>query len=255
VRLSNAVFWSALALSGAAVAAPTAAPPAVVAAVSSSDRPPGDVARDANRKPSETLAFAGIKPGDRVADFVANSGYFTRLLSGVAGPAGHVYAVELQEIVGDPDQAKGANALKAWTSGHPNTTMTTVGASQPLQFPEKLDLFWISQNYHDLHDKFLGPVDVAAFNRQVFAALRPGGLYVILDHRAAPGARADVTEKLHRIDPETVKREVEAAGFELVAESAVLANPADPLTVGMWDKSVKGHTDQFLLKFRRPVRS
>jgi predicted methyltransferase len=118
--------------------------------------------------------------------------------------------------------------------------------------PRKLDVFWISQNYHDLHNKYFGPVDIAAFNKAVFDALKPGGSYIVLDHTAAPGAQADVTETLHRIDPATVRREVEAAGFVFDSESVILANPADPRTIKVFDKSIQGHTDQFILKFRKP---
>jgi predicted methyltransferase len=121
-----------------------------------------------------------------------------------------------------------------------------------LHFPRKLDLFWISQNYHDLHNKYFGPVDLAIFNKAVLDALKPGGAYVVLDHAAAPGAPADVTETLHRIDPVTVRREVEAAGFVFESESRLLANPADPRTIKVFDKSIQSHTDQFLLKFRKP---
>jgi predicted methyltransferase len=225
---------------------------AVRAAVADPARPAEDAARDADRKPAETLAFTGVKPGDRVADYIANSGYFTRLFSNVVGAKGRVYAVELDEVVTFPNVAKSYEALKAWAPGRPNVTLTTVPAATPVAFPQKLDLFWISQNYHDLHDKFLGPVDTAAFNRQVFAALKPGGHYVVLDHVAAKGSPADVTETLHRIEADTVKREVEAAGFVLEAESDVLANPADPHTKGVFDDSIRGRTDQFILKFRRP---
>jgi predicted methyltransferase len=240
------------ALAAPAFAATPRPSPAIAAAVADPARPAADAARDANRKPAETLAFVGVKPGDRVADYIANSGYFTRLFSDVVGPKGRVFAVELNEIVTFPNVAKAYEALTAWAPSRPNVTLTTVPAAQPVAFPEKLDVFWISQNYHDLHDKFLGPVDVAAFNRQVFAALKPGGVYVVLDHAAAKGAPADVTETLHRIEADTVKREVEAAGFVLEAESDVLANPDDPHTKGVFDASIQGRTDQFILKFRRP---
>jgi predicted methyltransferase len=225
---------------------------AIAAAVGDSSRPSADVARDGDRKPTATLDFAGVKPGDTVADFIANSGYFTRLFADVVGSRGHVYAIELNEIIGYPNVAKGYADLKYWAATQANVTVETVPASQAVGFPRKLDVFWISQNYHDLHDKFLGPVDVAAFNRQVFAALKPGGLYIVLDHAAAEDAPADVTETLHRIQVDRVKQEVEAAGFRLEAESSLLANPADPHIANVFDKSVVGHTDQFILKFRRP---
>ena len=225
---------------------------AIAAAVADPSRPPEDRARDANRRPEETLAFAAIPRGAVVADYLANGGYFTRLFADLVGPAGHVYAVELNEVVSFANVARGYAQLQAWGRGQANVTIATVPASEELHFPRPLDVFWISQNYHDLHDKFLGPKDVAAFNRQVFAALKPGGLYLVLDHAAAPGSPADVTETLHRIEAATVKREVLAAGFELISESAVLSNPDDPHTQGVFNPAIAGHTDQFLLKFRRP---
>ena len=237
-----------------AVAAAPAIQPVIAAAVADPTRPPEDVARDANRKPGETLAFIGVRPGMKIADYIANSGYFTRLFADVAGPKGHVHAVELDEIVGFANVAKGYADLKAWAAARPNVTVTTTPIANSLSFPEKLDLFWIAQNYHDLHDKFLGPVDVPAFNRKVFASLKPGGLYVVLDHSALADAPDDVTETLHRIQEERVKREVEAAGFELVGESRLLANPADPKTKNVFDDSIRGKTDQFILKFRKPRR-
>jgi predicted methyltransferase len=230
-------------------ATPTAS---IAAAVSDPSRPVEDVARDADRKPAATLAFAGVKPGDRVADYIANSGYFTRLLADVVGPKGHVYSVELDEIVKEGNGAKGFAGLKEWAQGRANVSLGSEQSTSSPSFPEKLDVFWITLNYHDLHDKFLGPVEIAVFNKAVFAALKPGGVYIVLDHVAAAGSPADVTEKLHRIDPAVVRQEVEAAGFRLDGESPILANPGDPHTVGMWDKSVKGRTDQFLYRFRKP---
>ena len=252
MRVPALLLLAAFALPAAAAA--PAIPPVIAAAVADPTRPPEDVARDANRKPGETLAFIGVRPGMKVADYIANSGYFTRLFADVAGPKGHVHAVELDEIVGFANVAKGYADLKTWAAARPNVTVTTTPIADSLTFPEKLDLFWIAQNYHDLHDKFLGPVDVPAFNRKVFAALKPGGLYVVLDHSAAADAPDDVTETLHRIQEDRVKREVEAAGFELVGESRLLANPADPRTRNVFDDSIRGKTDQFILKFRKPRR-
>jgi predicted methyltransferase len=117
-----------------------------------------------------------------------------------------------------------------------------------------VDLFWLTQNYHDLHDKWLGPYDVADFNRQVFRALKPGGTYFVVDHVAAAGSPADVTETLHRIDPAVVRREIEAAGFCFAGESDALRNLADPHTAGILDKSIRGDTDRFIFKFRKPLR-
>ena len=225
---------------------------AIAAAVSDSSRPATDTARDLNRKAAETLDFAGVKPGDVVADYAAGGGYFTRLLADVVGPQGHVYAVVPSPLFVYPNIVKGIGEIQAWAVNHPNVTVVFASALSGLRYPEKLDLFFIAQNYHDLHDSFMGPVDMAAFNAAVYQALKPGGIYLVLDHRAAKGAPADVTDTLHRIEPATVRREVEAAGFRFEGESAVLANPADPHTAGVFDKSIRGHTDQFIYKFRKP---
>ncbi len=221
---------------------------ALAAAVADPARPDSDTTRDADRKPEQTLAFSGIKPGDRVADYAANSGYFTRLFSSVVGSKGHVYAVEPTAFFKFQSFPSAVAELQGYAVTHPNVTVTTAAALEGLKFPEKLDLFWISRNYHDLHDEFMGPVDIAAFNN----ALKPGGVYVILDHSAAPGAPANVTETLHRIEASTVRREVEAAGFKFDSESSILANPADPRTAKVFDPTIRGHTDQFILKFRKP---
>jgi predicted methyltransferase len=245
----------ALAFGVVAFAAEGASPDvaaALAAAVADASRPDSDTKRDADRKPEQTLAFSGIKPGDQVADYVADAGYFTRLFGSVVGSKGHVYAVEPTAFFKYQSFPKAVAELQGYAVAHPNVTVTTAAALEGLKFPEKLDLFWISQNYHDLHDEFMGPVDTAAFNKAVYSALKPGGFYVILDHSAAMGAPANVTETLHRIESSTVRREVEAAGFKFDSESSILANPADPRTAKVFDQTIRGHTDQFILKFRKP---
>jgi predicted methyltransferase len=224
----------------------------LAAAVADPSRPNSDRTQDTERKPEQTLAFAGIKPGDQIADYVADSGYFTRFFSSVVGSKGHVYAVEPTAFFQFEHFVKEVAELQSYAVTHPNVTVTTAAALEGVKFPEKLDLFWISRNYHDLHDKFMGPVDTAAFNKAVYSALKPGGVYVILDHSAAPGSPANVTETLHRIESSTVRREVEAAGFKIDSESSILANPADPRTAKVFDPTIRGHTDQFILKFRKP---
>jgi predicted methyltransferase len=225
---------------------------AVAAAMADSTRPATDSARDADRKPAETLTFAGVKPGDKVADYAAGGGYFTRLFSDVVGPTGHVYALVPSSLFVYPNIVKGIGETQSWAVAHPNVTVTFASALEALRLPEQLDVFWISQNYHDLHDKFMGPVDIAAFNKAVYAALKPGGVYIVLDHVAAKGSPADVTDTLHRIEPSTVRREVEATGFKFDGESSILANPADPHTTSVFDPSIRGRTDQFIFRFRKP---
>ena len=225
---------------------------AVAAAITDVSRPPTDTVRDVDRKPAEMLQFAGLKAGDRVGDYAAGAGYFTRLFAAVVGPNGHVYASVPSALFKYPNIVKGIAEVETYAVTHPNVTVSFASALDAAKYPERLDVFWISQNYHDLHDRFMGPVDMAAFNRAVYAALKPGGTYLVLDHVAAAGSPADVTDTLHRIEPATVRREVESAGFKFVGESTILANAADPHTAGVFDPSIQGHTDQFILKFRRP---
>jgi predicted methyltransferase len=240
----------ALALSRAGAA--SGASDSIEAAVSDAARPATDTARDNDRKPAEMMQFAGLKAGDKVADYAAGSGYFTRLFAHIVGPTGHVYAVVPSALFVYPNIVKGIAELQTYAAAHANVSVTLAAALDGMKFPEKLDLFWIAQNYHDLKDPFMGPVDMAVFNRAVFQALKSGGTYIVLDHSAVKGAPADVTDTLHRIEESVVLREVEAAGFKLDAESTALANPADPRTAGVFDKSIRGHTDQFILKFRKP---
>jgi predicted methyltransferase len=120
--------------------------------------------------------------------------------------------------------------------------------------PEPLDLVWTSMNYHDLHLEFFGPADLAAVNKAIFAALKPGGIYLVLDHAAAAGSGLRDAGTLHRIDPEVVKREVLAAGFVLDAESDALRNPADDHSRKVFDEAVRGKTDKFIFRFRKPAK-
>ena len=133
-----------------------------------------------------------------------------------------------------------------------NVALITAPIDDPA-LPSGLDAVFIRQDYHDLHDKFMGPADIARFNRNVYAALKPGGVFVILDHAAAAGSGLRDTDTLHRIDVEAVKAEVTAAGFVLDGQSPILANPADDHTKFVFDPAIRGQTDQFLLRFRKPA--
>jgi predicted methyltransferase len=227
-------------------------PDPVASAVADPARPAKDVARDRDRKPDATLRFIGVRPGDRIADYASGSGYFTRLFSAAVGPTGQVYASVPSGLLTFPNIVSGLAETQSWSVKHPNVTITLGSALAAARYPEPLDIFWIGQNYHDLLADFMGPVDIARFNKAVYAALKPGGYYVILDHVAAPGSPADVTDSLHRIEPALVRKQVEAAGFEYVGASQALANSSDPHTAGVFDPSIRGRTDQFLFKFRKP---
>jgi predicted methyltransferase len=234
------------------IAAAADAVTAIDAAVRDLSRPESDTSRDTVRKPVMTLEFIGMKPGDKVADYASGAGYFTRLFAATVGSQGHVYASVPSPLFKYPNIVKGIAEVQGYAMVHPNVTVTFAAPLEAAKYPEPLDVFWISQNYHDLHDNFMGPVDLKAFNRAVFAALKPGGVYIVLDHSAAKGSPPEVTDTLHRIEASTVRREVEAAGFKFIGESAILENPADPRSAGVFDASIRGRTDQFILKFSRP---
>jgi predicted methyltransferase len=235
-------------LSAAAVAlslALGAGPPALAQMAG----PPADAMTDPALKREAVLAFMGVKPGDHVADLLA--GRFVRAFSGAVGPAGKVYAYAPDELT--KTHPKVLEALGGAVAMAPNKNVEIIGG--PINapaLPKDLDAAFIRQNYHDLHDKFMGPADVPAVNRAVYAALKHGGVYVVLDHAAAKGSGLSATETLHRIDRDEVVKEVTAAGFKLDGESDALANPADPRDKNVFDPSIRGKTDQFLLRFKKP---
>jgi predicted methyltransferase len=172
-------------------------PAGIAAAISDPRRPPEQMKLDPSRRPAQLVAFAGLKTGDNVADFMPGNAYFTRIFSDVVGLSGHVY-------------------------------------------------------YHDLHDSFMAPADVAALNKAFFNALKPGGVFLVIDHVAAAASGLRDTETLHRIDPIRMRREIEAAGFIFEAQSDALRNGDDDHTRSVFDPVVRGKTDQVVFRFRRP---
>jgi len=225
-------------------------PAFLAAAVGDPNRPATDVERDIDRKPADTLAFAGVTPGMKIGELVPGGGYFTRILSKAVGPYGHVYAYVPDELT---KMAKRDPAVKAVADDPNYKNVTMIVRKLPaFSTPEKLDMVWTSQNYHDMHAKFMGPVDVAAMNKAIFKQLKPGGVYLVLDHADDVGRGVQDVDSLHRIDPTVVRQEVEAAGFIFEGESTILRNPSDTHKVPVFDPSVRGHTDQFIYKFRKP---
>ena len=229
-----------------------AVPQYLLAAVADKSRPAADTQRDAERKPAETMAFAGVKPGNIVVELIPGGGYFTRLLSKAVGPKGHLYAVvpapRPDAAAGSPDRSLAIKAIAA-EPGYGNISVL-VQSIKALELPPNADLVWTSNNYHDV--KNVPGIDVLAFNKSVFAALKPGGVYLVIDHAAAADAPADVTSTLHRIGAATVTQEATAAGFVLEAQGEVLRNAGDTHELKVFDPAIQGKTDQFMLEFRKP---
>lgn len=244
--LALAALLAAAACQTMAGEAPVTATSAnIVEAVADTARPQADRDLDDERKPAEMMAFAEVRPGDKVGELIPGAGFMTRILSKSVGPTGKVYLFNGPPAAGQQQRFQAVVDDKA---NYPNlqfvqTDFVTVTS------PEPLDLVWTSQNYHDLHNPGRN-IDLVAANKQILNALKPGGLYIVLDHSAKAGTGVDAA--LHRIEADMVKKEVIAAGFEFVGESDVLRNPADPRDKGVFDASIRRKTDQFILKFRKP---
>ncbi len=260
--------------------------PFVTAAVNDAGRPVADKMRDANRKPAESIAFAGVKPGDKVVDFLAGGGYFTRLLSKVVGPQGHVYATaaapamaggmaggatgampmggsmpmggamgqnggmpmggQMGAQMGNMGMADGLQAI-ASNPAYANVSELKQSPSK-LMAPEPVDVVWTSQNYHDLHNTGgYHADDIAVLNKSVFDALKPGGVFLVSDYVAQSGSGFTQSQMLHRGDPEATKAEILKAGFVFDGESKVLAKPGDAHTMRAHEQD-----DQFMFRFRKP---
>jgi predicted methyltransferase len=246
-RVLLSVAVAAFALTAPAFAA-DAVPAYVAAAVADKDRPKDDTDRDAGRHPAEIMTMTELKPGGRAVDVgPGRTGYYTKIMSRIVGAGGKVYMFNPTWVAEKfPVAVEGAAILNK--AGYTNVE----GSVQPMaeiKFDQPVDLIFVSQLYHD---QVWQKIDVAKMNKAIFDALKPGGIYFVIDHTGPGVTTVEQIDKLHRIDPAMVKQQIVAAGFELIAESDILKNPADPKTANVFDPSIRGKTDQFVFKFRRP---
>ena len=221
-------------------------PDHIHAAVDAPDRPEADRARDADRKPGEVLTFFGIEPGDQAVDLMGGAGYYTELLSRVVGGEGVVYAQNnafvltrfadkpLTERLKNPDLA--------------NVRRLDRELDDP-GLPDGLDAVIMILFYHDTYWQ---GVDREKMNAAIFKALKPGGIFGIVDHHAEAGSGSRDVKTIHRMDEGLVRGELLAAGFELAAESDILRHPEDPRSENVFSPNIRGKTDRFVLKFRKP---
>lgn len=234
---------SLMLLTGAAVALTAAEATSLVAAA---DRTDDDRKRDLRRKPAELLVFSGVRPGTKVADLGASSGYTTELLARAVGSEGTVYAHNtpyvLKKYVSESWPARLARPAMAG--------VVRVDRELVTPLPEEatgLDLVTMIYVYHDT---LFSGVDRAAMNQAIFSSLKPGGALLVVDHVAKPGAGAEVAETIHRMDPQLLRKELETAGFAFAAEADFLRNPGDPLEKPFFE--MEGPTDSFVHRYTRP---
>jgi len=216
-------------------------------AMGNARRPTEDIKRDDARKPAETMTFFGIKPGMKVAELMTATGYFTSVLAETVGDTGTVYGQNnkwLRERFKDGQRPLSNLIDKV---GYKNIVEVNAELEDPM-LPEGLDAVFMIMFYHDI---VWMNVDRAAMNRAVAKVLKPGGIFGIIDHVAPPGAGITEVNKTHRIERQIVINEVSQAGLQLVEETDLLANPKDPLTVPVFQQELRGHTNQFVLKFRK----
>ncbi len=250
LALGLAAASACLALAaGTAIAVAHAAAPA--AALADPARPETDRARDADRKSAEVLAFSQVKAGDKVADIFPGGGYYTRIFAAAVGPKGQVYMTLPSEVLVAEARFKPEDTAKAVAAAYKNVQVITPPI-MALKAPEPLDVVFNSQFYHDEHNPAFGGPDIARINKAVFDALKPGGLYIVIDHSAPAGTALRDIATTHRIDEAAAKAELIAAGFKLEAESQVLRNPADDRSLNVFAPPVRGKTDQFMLRLRKP---
>jgi predicted methyltransferase len=240
-----AVAFLSLAPFGFTAIAQEAVPAFVSAAINDSGRPAAEKETDGVRQPADTISFSTMKPGDRVADVLPGRGYYTRIFSKVVGAQGRVYSVvPTENLERRATSADGVNAIAA-EAAYSNVSVVSPSRTA-ITTPEQIDVAWTSDNYHDLRNG--GGVETTTpFNASVFNLLKPGGVFLVIDHQAADGATDEEKRETHRIDRDTIVSEVTAAGFVLDAESDTLLRTDDDMTAHSSFAS-----SQIVLRFRKP---
>jgi predicted methyltransferase len=205
-------------------------------------------------KLTEFIKFAHVDTGSSVIDVYPGDGDWTRIFSDVVGPEGRVYSFVPAEVADFKNDPVGRMRTLAKEPGRENVEVVSADLVAMPKATQPADVLWLHLFYHDLHTKLIGAKGATAadFNRAVYERLKPGGSYVIVDHAAAAGVGTSDTQSLHRIDPASVRKEVEAAGFVLDAESTMLAKKDDPHSIKVFDPSIKGETDRFAYSFVKP---
>ena len=247
-------LFAALLLAATPLAAAHATPANVATAVADAGRPADATALDAGRKPAEVLRFLGLEAGDRALDVMTGAGYYAELMAKAVGPKGSVVALEPPVFLSE----KGKTAWDALAARAPNVELLLQMPGEMKLAPASFDFALLHMVYHDFYwesAQYKFPrMDPDAALKTLFAAMKPGGIVGVVDHVGLPGDTRVAADKLHRIDPATVKADFARAGFVLDGESDLLRIPADDGTKLVFDPAVRGKTDRFLFRFRKPAR-
>jgi predicted methyltransferase len=209
-------------------------------------RPEEDVMRDADRKPREVLEFFGIAEGMQAVDLMAGRGYYSHVIAQVVGPTGKVWAHNSPFVLNRFAEKPISERLALPGMEHVERLDTELDDPK---LPSDIDAVTIVLFYHDTYWQ---GVDREQMNAAIFAALKPGGIYGVVDHYAEDGSGDRDVKSLHRVDAELVKKEILAAGFEWVGESDLLRRPNDERTINVFTPEIRGKSDRFVFKFRKP---
>ena len=231
-----------------------AAKPADVAvAVAAPGRTPANVEMDVNRKPAEMLGFLGLKKGMRVIDMFGGNLYWAEIMAPAVGPKGHVTIWQPTQSWNDKRYA----AFTEFDAKTPNVSLISSPIEAPNLPPNSYDFMLMNLDYHDVYwqstERKIPRMEPDAWLKTIYAAMKPGAIVGIIDHSATPGGDTrEVADKLHRIDPAVVRADFERAGFVVDGTSDLLSNSADDRTINVFDKAIRGKTDRFIFRFKRP---
>ena len=243
-------FALALLLATAATPIAIAKPAPIAAAVAAKDRPAEAVALDVSRKPAQVLSFMGLKPGMKAFDLLTGTGYYAEIMGRAVGPKGSVVAYSPANYNPKPIKA----AFATLTPRVPNVRL--VNSPADAFVPNSYDFAMIHLNYHDFYfesEKFNIPrTDPDVVLKTLFATMKSGGIVAVVDHVGPAGDTRAIVDKVHRIDPETVKADFKRAGFVLEAQSDLLRMPGDDHSKNVFDPAIRGKTDRFAFRFRKP---
>ena len=227
----------------------------VASAVASAGRPKEATDLDAVRKPVEVLRFMGLKRGDRVLDYFTGTGYYAEIMAKAVGPRGHVVGWNSS---GFGRREAVVKALKGIRERASNTAFYSTPTTAISFAPNSFDFAMLHLVYHDAYwesEQFgLPRIDPNTVVKAIWDSVKPGGTVAVIDHIGPAGDTRDIVNKVHRIDPAVVRADFERAGFVLEAQSDMLRNPADDRSKSVFDPSIRGRTDRFMYKFRKPRR-